>query len=95
MPYEPTPSSMHSPAWVAFTQINFGVSCLAMAVAIWAMPAEIWVRAFLGLGMLAVVGATITMTKTLRDMHEAGRVSSKVESAKVEKLLVDRDPTVL
>ena len=93
--YEPTASSMHSSAWVAFTQINFAVSTAAVAVAIWAMPATIWIRAFLGLGLLAVIGATITMTKTLRDLHEAGKVTSKVETAKVERLLTDFDPTAV
>ncbi len=85
---------MHSPSWVAFTQINFGISTIAMATAIWSMSADTWVRAFLALGMLAVIGSTITMTKTVRDMHEAGRVSSKVETAKVERLLTDLDPTM-
>lgn len=92
MSYEPKNGSMHSPAWIAFTQVNFGVTLVAVAVATWSMPVDSWVRAFLALGLLALVGSTITMTKTIRDVHELGRVTSKVEEAKVERLLMDIDP---
>jgi len=86
---------MHSPAWVAFTQINFAVTGLAMAVAVWAMPVDTWIRAFMGIGLLALIGSTITMSKTIRDMHESSKVTSKVETAKVERLLNHTDPVAM
>ncbi len=92
MTWEPENASMHSPAWVAFTQINFGLATLALAVGVWAMPVEIWIRAFMALGILALIGSTITMSKTIRDVHEGKKVTSKVETAKVERLLNDTDP---
>ena len=91
MNWEPNSASMHSPAWVMFTQLNFGLTLSAMAFAVWAMPVDTWIRAFVGLGLLTLVGATITMTKTIRDVHEGGKVTNKVENAKVEKLLMDTD----
>lgn len=92
MNFQPDSAAMHSPAWVAFTQVNFALTLGAMTFAIWAMEADIWIRAFMGLGLLALVGATITMSKTIRDMHESSKVTNKVENAKVEKLLLDTDP---
>jgi hypothetical protein len=86
---------MHSPAWVVFTQINFAVTSTAIGLAVWAMPVDPWIRAFMALGVLALIGATITMSKTIRDVHESNKVTTKVESAKVEKLLNDRDPIAL
>ncbi len=83
---------MHSSAWVTFTQLNFGLTLSAMAFAVWAMPVDAWIRAFMGLGLLALVGATITMSKTIRDVHESNKVTNKVETAKVEKFLMDTDP---
>ena len=94
MNWEPGNSSMHSSAWVAFTQLNFALTATAMGIAIWAMPVDAWIRAFMGLGVLALIGSTITMSKTIRDVHEGSKVTSKVENAKVEKLLMDTAPTV-
>ena len=86
---------MHSPAWVAFTQINFAVTASALGVAVWAMPVDPWIRAFMGIGLLALIGATITMSKTIRDMHESSKVTTKVETAKVERLLNHADPIAM
>ncbi len=35
------------------------------------------------------------MSKTIRDVHESNKVTTKVESAKVERLLNDRDPVAV
>lgn len=95
MNWEPDSASMHSPAWVAFTQINFAITTAALCVAVWTMPVDTWIRAFMALGLLALIGATITMSKTIRDVHESNKVVTKVESAKVDRLLNDRDPTAV
>ena len=95
MNWEPENASMHSSAWVMFTQLNFALTTSAMAIAVWAMPVDMWIRAFMGLGILALVGATITMSKTVRDVHEGNKVTNKVETAKVEKLLRTSDPVAM
>ena len=92
MNWEPDNASMHSPAWVMFTQLNFALTAGALGIAVWAMPVDGWIRAFMGLGLVALIGATITMSKTIRDVHEATKVTTKVENAKVERLLLDTDP---
>lgn len=91
MNWEPDSASMHSPAWVMFPQLNFALTLSALALAVWAMPVDTWIRAFVALGLLVLVGATITMTKIIRDVHEASKSTSKVENAKVEMLLMDTD----
>lgn len=95
MNWEPENASMHSSAWVAFTQINFGLTTAALAIAVWAMPVDMWIRAFMGIGLLALIGATITMSKTIRDVHEGNKVTNKVETAKVERLLLETDPSLV
>ncbi len=92
MNWEPDNASMHSPAWVMFTQLNFALTTAALGIAVWAMPVDSWIRAFMGLGLVALIGATITMSKTIRDVHEGTKVTTKVENAKVERLLLDTDP---
>ena len=95
MTWEPENASMHSPAWVVFTQLNFALTTSAMAIAVWAMPVDMWIRAFMGLGIVALIGATITMSKTIRDVHEGNKVTNKVETAKVEKLLLETEPVLM
>lgn len=83
----------HSAAWIAFTQVNFAVIALAITVGLWNLAGDLWIRGFFTIGVLALVAATVTMTKTLRDVHESKRTLNKVEEAKVERLLMEHDPT--
>lgn len=90
--YEPQPSQLHSPAWVAVTKIQFGVSVLALVFGVWYLPVEPWVSAYLVMGILLLVSSTVSLTKTLRDLHEGGRLISRVEEAKLERILSQHDP---
>jgi hypothetical protein len=56
------------------------------------LPVGPWVRAFLALGLLYVVTSAFTLAKVLRDEHEATAVWSRVEEARLERLLADHDP---
>ena len=59
MNFQPDSAAMHSPAWVAFTQVNFALTLGAMTFAIWAMEADIWIRAFMGLGPVSYTHLTL------------------------------------
>jgi hypothetical protein len=39
-----------------------------------------------------LLSSTVTLTKTMRDLHEGGRLVSKVEDAKLERILAQHDP---
>ncbi len=52
--------------------LSFGISLSAVAVAVAYLPADGWVRAFLGLGILYVTTSAFTLAKTIRDRQEAG-----------------------
>lgn len=90
--YEPQPSQLHSPAWVAVTKIQFAVSVLALVVGLLYLPVEPWIVAYLTMGTLLLVSSTVTLTKTMRDLHEGGRLISKVEEARLERILAQHDP---
>ena len=49
-------------------------------------------RAFLAVAGLYAVTSAISLSKTLRDQHEARTVVARVDEAKLEKLLTERDP---
>ncbi len=85
----PSRSEMHAPAWVVFTYISFFASLGIMVLGIALLPIDLWMRAFLFMGMLMLVQSCITMTKTQRDLHESSRMVSRIEDARTEKLLMD------
>lgn len=41
------------------------------------------------MGVLMLVQTSITMTKTVRDMHEAAKLVNRIEDARTERLLMD------
>lgn len=72
--------------------ISFGVSVLSVGVAIAYLPVGSWIRAFLALGLLYVVTSSFTLAKCVRDQQESTAVVSRVDQARLEKLLADHDP---
>jgi hypothetical protein len=76
-----------SPAWLAFVQISFVISLLLMVVGICYLPVELWIRGYLGMGLFFVVSSTITLSKTMRDEHEAKKIVNKINEVKTERIL--------
>lgn len=88
-----TPSSQKdSAAWVIQTWIAFGFSISMTTFGIVNLPVNNWVKGFMGMGLAFSVGSTFTLAKTTRDMHEAKRLTARIDEAKVEKLLSQHDP---
>lgn len=83
---EPT-INQQSPAWIAFVQISFALSLILMIIGICYLPVEIWIRGYLGMGLLFTVSATITLSKTMRDEHEAKKIVNKIAEVKTERIL--------
>ncbi|KAM3102067.1 hypothetical protein ACKFKF_05905 [Phormidesmis sp. 146-12] len=46
----------------------------------------------MGMGVLFTVGSTFSLSKTTRDIHESKRLISRVDEAKLEKILAEHDP---
>ncbi len=83
------PVQQDSNAWVLFSKASFAISLIAMTIGIVRLPLDIWIRGFLGMGMWFVVASTITLSKTLRDQHEARQLIHRVQQAKTEKIIKD------
>ena len=81
----------HSPAWVSFTYASFIDAVAMVAVGIAFAPMEIWVKAYFAMGAALLIQSCITATKTLRDMHEGGKLVNRLEDAKAERLLMELD----
>ncbi|WP_434588224.1 YiaA/YiaB family inner membrane protein [Streptomyces sp. A5-4] len=70
----------------------FAVALGAVTLGILKMEADAWVRAFLGIGVLYLVTSAFTLAKVIRDRQEAGQIVSRVDQARLEKLLAEHDP---
>ncbi len=86
-PSPPTTAAFHLQA-----VISFGVSLLAVGLALWNMPADAWVRAFLAVSVLWVTTSAFTLAKVVRDRQESTTVLSRVDQARLDKLLAEHDP---
>lgn len=84
----------HSSAWIIQTWITFIVSLTATAVGICYLPVDNWIKGYMGMGLLFTVGSTISMTKTQRDVYESEKLTSRIEEAKVEKLLSEHNSSL-
>ncbi len=79
----------HSAAWVAFTYATFLLSFAMIGVGVLFMPIDVWMKGFLCMAVILLVQSCITMTKTIRDNEEAGKLVNRIEDAKTERLLMD------
>jgi hypothetical protein len=84
-------SQAHSSAWIAQTWISFIVSVTATSIGIIYLPVDAWTKGYIGMGLAFTIGSTISLSKTQRDLHEAKKLTSKIEEARVEKLLAEHN----
>ncbi|MEU6487337.1 YiaA/YiaB family inner membrane protein [Streptomyces sp. NPDC046887] len=71
---------------------SFALAVAAVTVGIVKMEADAWVRAFLGIAVLYLTTSAFTLAKVVRDRQEAGQITSRVDQARLEKLLAEHDP---
>lgn len=78
-------------AWIFQVWASFALSMSTTGIGIAYLPVDVWMRAFLGMGLLFSVGSALTLAKTLRDNHEARRLVNRLSEAKAEKILREFD----
>jgi hypothetical protein len=79
----------HSGAWVTFTYASFSASAFMVAIGVYFLPLDLWEKGYLSMGIVMLVQSCVTLTKTVRDMHESGRLVNRIEDAKAERILMD------
>jgi hypothetical protein len=62
-----------------------------MCVGIAYLPLGNWPRAFLALGLLFTITSAFTLAKCVRDRQEEADVVSRVDQARLDKLLAEQD----
>lgn len=84
--------STHTSAWIAQTWLAFLMSIAAMVIGIYLLPINGWMKSYLGMGYIFSLSSTISLSKTTRDIEESKRIVSRVDEAKLERLLAEYDP---
>ncbi len=82
-------SVQHSPAFTNFSMLSFVIAAGMMAGGIFFLEASFAAKGFYAMAAIMLVHTSVTLTKTLRDNQEAGKLVNKIEDAKTEKLLMD------
>lgn len=70
---------------------SFSVALAASIIGIGYLHDSRWVRAFLGLSLLYTVTSAFTLAKVIRDRHEEHDLVSRVDQARLDKLLAEQD----
>jgi hypothetical protein len=74
-------------AWIFQVWASFALATITTGIGIAYLPLDAWVRAFLGMGLIFSVGSALTLSKTIRDNHEAKRLLNRLSDAKTEKMI--------
>ncbi|MFJ9445246.1 YiaA/YiaB family inner membrane protein [Kitasatospora sp. NPDC101235] len=72
--------------------LSFSLSGIALVAGIVYLPVGGWTRAFLGVGLLYTVTSAFTLAKVIRDRQESSEMITRVDQARLEKLLSEHDP---
>ncbi len=73
-----TQRDTHTPAWIAFSYLSFCAAAAMAALGIAYLPLGIWERGYLAMAALLLVHSSVSLTKTLRDRHEAAALAHGV-----------------
>jgi hypothetical protein len=88
----PSGSSRNTTAFFAQAGISFAIALCAMLFAVLYLPVDPWVRAFLALGTVYLTTSSFTLAKCIRDAQEVQYVASRLDQARVDKILAEHDP---
>jgi hypothetical protein len=72
--------------------LSFAVALGSVVLGICYLPVEAWVRAFLAVGTMFLVTSTFTLAKVVRDAQETSQIASRLDQARVDKILAEHDP---
>jgi hypothetical protein len=81
-------ANQHSGSWITFAYASFIASVAMVAGGILFAPVDMWIKAYFAMGCALMLQSAITLTKTLRDVHEGSKLMNRIEDARAERLLM-------
>lgn len=86
------PTTKNTTAFFAQSAIAFGIALFTMLIAIFYLPSDPWPKAFLTLGTLFLTTSSFSLAKCVRDAQENHYVVSRLDQARVDRILADHNP---
>jgi hypothetical protein len=86
------PAAKTTPAFYLQAILSFAIALAVVVIGQLYLPVPPWTRAFLALGTIFLVSATFTLAKCVRDQQETENVVSRLDQARLERLLAEFDP---
>ncbi len=80
-----------SSSWDFFVKVAFALAIGSTLLGIYMLPGEMVIKGYFLISTLFLVFSTITMSKTIRDKHEAERLHNKISEARTSKIIRDMD----
>jgi hypothetical protein len=87
-----TPATKNTTAFFVQSALAFGIALLAVVLGICYLPVDTWMRSFLAVGTLFLVSSSFTLAKVVRDAQEQSAIATRLDQARVERLLAEHDP---
>src|SRR3954471_7041776 len=87
-----TPAPKNTTAFFAQSAAAFALALLTLLIAIFYLPADPWPKAFLALGTLFLTTSAFSLAKCVRDAQESQYVVSRLDQARVDRILADHAP---
>ena len=81
----------HSTAWIVQTWAALIISISGTSLGILNLPVNGWLKGFMGMGLAFTVGSTLSVAKTTRDIHESKKFTSRIDEARMEKILSEQN----
>lgn len=85
-------ASKNTNAFFAQAALAFGVALIGTIVGEVYLPIDPWMRAFLAVSTVFLVTSSFTLAKCVRDAQENLTVVSRLDQARLERLLAEFDP---
>jgi hypothetical protein len=83
-------TSSNTGGWISFVYAQFAIALGMAGFSIIFLPGiDLQTKMFLMMSVVFSVGATFTLAKTVRDEHENKKLSSRIDDARAEKLLME------
>ena len=89
---ETTTPTKNTTAFYAQAAVAFGIALFTMLVAIYYLDGDPWPKAFLALATLFLTSSSFTLAKVVRDAQESQYVVSRIDQARVDRILAEHDP---
>ncbi|MEU6121667.1 YiaA/YiaB family inner membrane protein [Streptomyces sp. NPDC047123] len=89
---EPPVKQQTTAAFYGQAIASFAVALGAVTVGIGYLDASAWVRGFLAISVLYLTTSAFTLAKVIRDRQDVEQIVSRVDQARVDRLLTQHDP---